>query len=322
MKFDRRKLPRRWLAGGAALIVIAAGWFLGSPYYSVWALRSAAIEADTDGLQEYVDFPAVRESLKAQASAQIIQEMAESPDMRGNPFAPLGAMLAPAVMDRLIEMMVTPDGVAALIRGQSPGGEPVEPSEDIEADTSYVSIDRFRVSLRNTRTGVRGPTLVFARRGFATWKLIRIQIPSTLRDKVSSKPDSDRVDEVEPEAVATPADDQELAFDQTPPSKCIGSWSKGALRPGDLENSYIIRADGTVSGKAGEVFDNGATEYYFSKGRAKFRVIGEDTIQFDMDLIDTDGFVPTRITCRGPHIEVKHREPHGWPDFIVEVRRQ
>jgi hypothetical protein len=110
---------KKWIAVGAPLALVTGGIYVGSPYYAAYSLRNAALEADTDKLDASVDFPAVRESLKSQFSAAMITEMQNDPRMRDNPFAGLGAMMLPALIDRMVDAFITPDGIAALIRGQS-----------------------------------------------------------------------------------------------------------------------------------------------------------------------------------------------------------
>jgi hypothetical protein len=180
---------KKWIAVGAPLALVTGGIYVGSPYYAAYSLRNAALEADTDKLDASVDFPAVRESLKSQFSAAMITEMQNDPRMRDNPFAGLGAMMLPALIDRMVDAFITPDGIAALIRGQKPADvkgkiapEP-KPNPDIESRTDYVSLDRFRVRLHNNKLDEDGPSFLFERRGFASWKMIKVEMPANLLSK-------------------------------------------------------------------------------------------------------------------------------------------
>ena len=47
-------------------VIVAAGAFLGAPYFGFFALRSAAQAQDVQGLNQLVDYDAARSSLKAQ----------------------------------------------------------------------------------------------------------------------------------------------------------------------------------------------------------------------------------------------------------------
>ncbi len=175
---------KKWIAAATALIVVVGGIYLGSPYYAMHSLRTAALEADTDKLEASVDFPAVRESLKSQMSAAMMAKMQNDPEMRDNPFAALGALMIPAMIDRMIDSFVTPDGIAALVRGQKPTEkEKVEQNPDIESTSAYVNLDRFRVRLHNKKLDEEGPSFLLERRGFASWKLIRVKMPADLIEK-------------------------------------------------------------------------------------------------------------------------------------------
>jgi len=172
---------RKWIAIGAALVLLLGGVYLGSPYYAIHSLRAAARDADTDKLEDSVDFPAVRESLKSQMSAAMMTKMQNDPEMRDNPFAGLGAMMIPTIIDRMIDSFVTPDGIAAMMRGQKPtDAVKADENPDVESSSAYVGLDRFRVRLHNKASDEEGPSFLLERRGFATWKLIRVEMPADL----------------------------------------------------------------------------------------------------------------------------------------------
>ncbi|MGS1018107.1 DUF2939 domain-containing protein [Allosphingosinicella humi] len=172
---------RKWIAIALALLLIVGGIYFGSPYYAIHSLRNAALEADTDKLEASVDFPAVRESLKSQLSAAIMTKMQNDPEMGSNPFAGLGAMMMPAIVDRMVDSFVTPDGIAAMMRGQKPiDRAKAQANPDIESHTEYVNLDRFRVRLHNKKLNEDGPSFLLERRGFATWKLIKLEMSGNL----------------------------------------------------------------------------------------------------------------------------------------------
>jgi Protein of unknown function (DUF2939) len=168
----------------AVVIFGLVGIYFGSPYLAARNLQNAAIEADADELEASVDFPAVRESLKSQLNVAMMTEMQNDPEMKDNPFAGLGAMLVPAMVDRMIDAYVTSDGLAAMVRGQKPNENSVPVTkEEIEFDSSYVNLDRFKVTMRNAALNEDGPSLVFDREGFASWKLVKIELPTEFLSK-------------------------------------------------------------------------------------------------------------------------------------------
>lgn len=171
------------IAGAAFLVGGAA--YAGSPYLAASNLKDAAISGDADQLEAKVDFPAVRESLKSQISAALTQKMNSDPDMKDNPFAGLGMMMIPAIVDKAVDVYVTPDGLSAMVQGNKPSdakAEPAKENPDIEYTYEWVNADRFRVKMTNTKTNEPGPTLVFDRQGFASWKLVKVDVEAFLKD--------------------------------------------------------------------------------------------------------------------------------------------
>jgi len=176
-------MSRKWIAGIAAALVLLAIAYAGSPYLAVRSFREAAISADVGRLDAAVDFPAVRESLKPQVSAAMLKRVDDDPKLKGNPFAGLGAVLMPAIADRMVDTLVTPDGISALIRHGRPvagAARAAAPNPDIGFRYGYVSLNRFEVRLVNIKRDEPMPALIFERRGLFFWKLIRIELPEDM----------------------------------------------------------------------------------------------------------------------------------------------
>lgn len=172
---------KKWIVITAGIALVCGAIYLGSPYFAAHQLRDAALAGNKDELEASVDFPAVRENLKSQLAAAFMHKLQNDPEMQNNPFAGLGAMIAPALVDRAVDAYITPEGIAAMIRGQKPAESgTIEMNPDIESRSDYVSLDRFRVHLRDTKLNEDGPSLLFERRGFASWKLIRLEMPDKL----------------------------------------------------------------------------------------------------------------------------------------------
>ena len=159
-----------------ALLLLGGGYF-GSPYWSSSRLLAAARSGDADRLEERIDFPSVRESLKAYANAEIMAD-AVDPGKRGNPFAGIGAMIAPAIIDRAVDAMITPEGIARMIAA---GGteESGEVPRNVDYSYDWLSFDRFRIALKKKDTDEKGPTFVMERRGVFSWKLVKMTPPPT-----------------------------------------------------------------------------------------------------------------------------------------------
>lgn len=174
-------MSRRWIAALAVLLLLLGGTYLGSPYWAVRSFTRAVKDGDTAGLSAAIDFPAVRDSLKPQVAAGLRDRLAKDRRLRDNPIAALGSLFAPALVDRALDAVVTPDGIAALIRNQRPLastiGVPATPSR-VVTSSSWRDLDHFRVESRNGETGKPGPVLVFERHGLFVWKLARLELPA------------------------------------------------------------------------------------------------------------------------------------------------
>jgi hypothetical protein len=188
---------RSWIliALSAAVLICVSAYGL-SPYWAFNNLKDAAKSGNRDRLEELVDFSAVRENLKSELAAGLLKSISADPATRENPLAVVGTMLVPAITDRLVDSIVTPDGIALVLsQGEVSKGsgesnsESVAPkgSANLDINLSYRTLNRFRADLR--RRDQPDTTLAFTleRRGWYGWKLIRIDIPKSLFDPTRPK---------------------------------------------------------------------------------------------------------------------------------------
>ena len=123
----RRLWP--WLL--IALVVVCAlglvGLAVSGPYRTLKGLQSAMAVGDTSALNDYVDFPTLRQNLKQQLNARANAHV--------NTALPIGILsqlatgIASSVVDTTVESLVTPTGLNKLVLGASlitgqPQGEP------------------------------------------------------------------------------------------------------------------------------------------------------------------------------------------------------
>lgn len=169
------------LGFAAALFVI---YVAASPYITVYQMKSAAERHDGDALSEYIEFPSVRQSLKDQMNAMFVKKIAEDEEMKGNPFAALGAAFAGMMVNKMVDAFVTPAGITQLMAGEKPqpeahkeGGGTSNSDRKPFSDTSmsYESFDKFVVKVKG-KDGGEGK-FVLRRRGIIGWKLTEIIIP-------------------------------------------------------------------------------------------------------------------------------------------------
>jgi len=175
----------------AAVFALLIGWYAASPYMALGALQSAAKAGDRDRLEALVDFPRVRESLKADFTAGLMKKAENDAATRDDPFAGLAAMLVPALVDRIVDKAVTPEGIARMQEGKGvaapPGARPMgkaaQPAKPgakagkPRFNAHYAGLNRFEAE-QSTDAGPM--TWVLARRGLFGWKLVRIELPPKL----------------------------------------------------------------------------------------------------------------------------------------------
>ncbi|MFM0071109.1 DUF2939 domain-containing protein [Paraburkholderia sediminicola] len=121
----KRNAARPLIVTLIVIVVIAAlGFCYASPYMALNKLKRAADARDAQTVNEYVDFPALRESLKQQVTGLLTRRL--DVQGNGNPLAAIGAMIGVALIGPLVDAYATPDGVAALLNGMPPRGNPGE----------------------------------------------------------------------------------------------------------------------------------------------------------------------------------------------------
>lgn len=176
---------KKWVGLIAVAILVVGGYFIASPYLAASALKTAAIEGDGDSLETSVDFPAVRESLKSQMTIALNEKMQNDPEMSANPFSGLAMLMVPKIVDQAIDVYVTPEGLAQLAQGKKPKADnaPASDGTSTEFEYEWVSIDRFRVTPKTVDGESTPPSLLFERRGFSDWKLIRLELPDDMFDE-------------------------------------------------------------------------------------------------------------------------------------------
>jgi flagellar basal body-associated protein FliL len=198
-----------------ALIVIVVSTVLGliyaSPYIALDRMKRAADARDAETVNRYVDFPLLRESLRDQVGQLLTRKI----DVRksGNPLALLGAMIGAALIGPLVDSYATPDGVAAILNGIPPRGDPGEkppvpsqadgaagsapataqapqaqsaqaaatppaqptPKQPPQTTAGYRSFDTFAVNYQHGAGDTRY-SAILRRYGLFSWKLVAIEL--------------------------------------------------------------------------------------------------------------------------------------------------
>jgi len=178
-----------WLVG---LFVIFAIYLYASPYLVLNNIKNAAQQGDADKLSGYIDFPSVKQSMKDQVKAAMVEELAASDEQDG--FEALGTMLAAAMIDPLIDGLVTPDGVALMLQGQKldfdlnndkPKDKPKAKNKDIDYKAGYLSFNRFKVQIIDADDPNESLDVIM-HRDWLSWKVTRINFSLDSKDKKSN----------------------------------------------------------------------------------------------------------------------------------------
>ena len=101
---------RKWLIG---LFVLLAA-YIGYPYLTLYWLDHALLTGDTAALESLVDFPQVRQTLKADVKLALIdqaQTQAGQGKILGIFGAALTALLVPTLVDSVVDDVVTPEKI-------------------------------------------------------------------------------------------------------------------------------------------------------------------------------------------------------------------
>lgn len=177
------------------LVTISVVGFYFTPYLSVYNMKKAAEKQNADALSRYVDYPALRESLKANFNAMMASEITQS----DNPFGALGTALGAALVNQMIDAFITPESLAMMIKGEEPqigdsGKEHKEkssPETEAETSMSYEGINQFVVKVKDKNSSEDPIKFIYKRAGIISWKLSALRLPSFKEGKtvttVSSK---------------------------------------------------------------------------------------------------------------------------------------
>ena len=179
--------------------MLLGAYYAASPWLTVNKLKEAFAKKDTRQIEKIVDFLELREDFKEVAKATIMKNAAK--ELEGNPFAALGMMMANAFIDPLIDSVISPAGLQALLStgeisadpsdalneknswsSKSSNPEEFKPSDDLKVQMNYTNLNEFKIKLSNKSVTNEPISLFMEREGFADWKVTGIEIPQSLFD--------------------------------------------------------------------------------------------------------------------------------------------
>jgi hypothetical protein len=203
-------MKRQTQVACAIIVIITFGAAsFASPFWTMRQLRVAAAAGDTATLEQYVDFPALRESVKAELQSTVIAPMVANSKLKDSPIAGLGAMMATAMLGPVVDSMVSPAGIAKMVQGHpevtsaalpdadAPASPAVQPAiPPASAPTSpaapapqaaqksvvhpvshYDGPSRFVVTYDVDGSTAKSAQLILRRDGPFSWKLAGVKLP-------------------------------------------------------------------------------------------------------------------------------------------------
>ena len=160
-------------AVAATLIVIASGalWYFESPAWTLKGMKDAAQSRDADALNVYIDYPALRDSLKAELMTRMMDEAQKDKSGLGT----LGMALGSAMMGPMIDGLVSPAGMrAALLASRQENAPPAASALHVPKEPVIVrrNFSEFLVTAKDQPNS----GLVFRRHGLS-WMLSGVELP-------------------------------------------------------------------------------------------------------------------------------------------------
>ena len=178
------------------IVAFVIGYIFTTPYLTIYHMKTAAANHDGEALSEYIDFPALRQNLKDQLNVKLGKGILPEA-MDDNPLATLGSALGAAfggmLVEKMVDVYVTPSGIMELMRGEKPEEEgtggatekqtPSEPFTDVSM--SYESFSKFSVTTKKNTELADEIKFIFRRKGMG-WKLTEMLIISGSGTEASS----------------------------------------------------------------------------------------------------------------------------------------
>ena len=174
-----------------ALLVLAAlalaAYVAAGPFLTLRSIQGAVQQGDMRGLGQHVDFALVRSSVRAQLEDYVARRMAE-PDLPPQ-FREIGAQITSGVTGGIVDLLVTPGGIGAVLQGRSivrrvmglppettPSGKPQAGTFDplAGAQYRYESTSRFTATVQNADGA---PVVFVLTRDGMRWRMTDVRLP-------------------------------------------------------------------------------------------------------------------------------------------------
>ena len=165
---------KKMLLLAVVALLASAGMFYGSPYLTMNQIRAATVEQDSDALAAHIDATRLRGSLGQQLHA-----LFSAPEVADD--------IKPDVIDPLLDTMLMPEGIVALMKLNDRYENPVAKVSDISGrkrntqpacTLRYTSWDSVVIQRAHSKSHIGELTLT--RDGVWGWKLTSVALPKNL----------------------------------------------------------------------------------------------------------------------------------------------
>lgn len=166
----------------AVVIVLVGGYYYASPYLVLNSIKNAAQAGDSEKVSAYMDYPSVRQSFKDQMNAYMVKGIA-SKETDG--WEALGTMIATTMVDKMVDAVVTPEGMTLMLQGKDfkdslkphteQSSHQTTSKEKLDYSTRYLSMNMFEVTLKNPNNE-KQLKIIMERDGLS-WKVKKFVIP-------------------------------------------------------------------------------------------------------------------------------------------------
>jgi hypothetical protein len=184
------KTAGAWI--GSAFIG-ASAYLAATPYISINQFREALEQRDFPAIERHVDLPSVRESLKEQLKAKLIEEIGRRSE--GNSWvnlglSALGYTIAEPVIEAAVDVYVSPAGMKALMAGTEPAmpdglkigiapstAKATQAGSAADVQLSYKTPNLFVINAHDIAAPYQTIKFNFERSNLVDWKLTSISLP-------------------------------------------------------------------------------------------------------------------------------------------------
>ena len=191
-----------------AASVIAGSYAFISPWLALRDFAQAFETQDTRKIEKLIDFPELREDIKVTAKAAMMKSAAV--ELEGDPFAAMGIMMANAIVDPIIDQIVSPAGLQLLFSAREMSGstdglpeninaiaqeltsfsdwdesnQGTDLAQGIEIKTDYIGINEFEVQVTNSEILDESVSFYMRREGLGGWKISGLKVPGSLIEQL------------------------------------------------------------------------------------------------------------------------------------------